>query len=832
MRSITAKIRSRFSMGAAVLGASVLLCVLSSFGFSQGVKRVVVIKVDGLPTYYVDEWVKKTDPQTGRSYLPWIEEIFYKNGSRVPNFYVRGMALSGPSWGTVDTGQHLQIKGNVEYDRFTLHSYDYLNFLPFYLGNSLGKKADMPAMEVLDQLGIPVLSDLFPYGRKTIGQQLYQRGNDWKVLIKAGKNLIPENAGEAMDEWTLGLETRAAVFNAAESTISKDILERPEIDYLDYFDGTFDHVSHHVNDDLSRVEALKTLDSLIGRVWMTIKRSSRADETAMVLVSDHGFNSDKKVYSQGYNLVKLLASAQGGGHHVITKRRLMLDYSVKGVYPFVPLITTRSDDSYYLRGESDKYPTALFDFDGNERSSVHLRDSDVNMLHILLKEMKSGLPKNLRSAAQKAFFSVIDRRRAEWSATLDGLGEELPALDRWIAQQQQILAAQPKEYTDEQRKKGIGQEMLRLRALTDLAVNESADYKTYLASLDRLLKLDQNTFDAKKVKIEDLITPGSMGEQNSVNELQNYVVGLGPNGLQLAADGSIDLERSFKRIDYFKFIYSQTVKNNVQPGLGIRPIDFLAARIPNASIRDALPLDDRTDDDAVFLYGGESRQILLLTRHIGDKTEYRYLPVSGFKQDASGKVSFTLETIADGFPLKIFEDPKFAVGSGSRSDFLSTWHDEMTWLNAIHKTLYSNGLIGLNEQMIRHPLPEGQDDSPDARLIYRYRQRQRHLAEADIFISANFHWNFDVRGFNPGGNHGSFFRVSTNSVFMIAGGDKTGIPKGLETETPYDNLSVVPTILRLMRKIDENNQPSDDMKKLGFKKFPGRFVKEITETSK
>src|SRR3569832_835499 len=95
---------------------------------AQGVKRVVVVKIDGLPGYYVDRFVKERDPETGKSLLPWFEEVFYKNGTRVPIFYTRGMSLSGPSWGQLDTGQHLQIKGNVEYDRYTLHPYDYLNF--------------------------------------------------------------------------------------------------------------------------------------------------------------------------------------------------------------------------------------------------------------------------------------------------------------------------------------------------------------------------------------------------------------------------------------------------------------------------------------------------------------------------------------------------------------------------------------------------------------------------------------------------------------------------------------------------------------------------------
>src|SRR5918997_807821 len=101
-------------------------------------KRVVVIKVDGLSQAQVDRFIGERDPRTGRSVLPWFQHVFYERGTRATNFYVRGMSLSGPSWSMLDTGQHLQIKGNVEFDRLTLHSYDYLNFSPFWLGNISG----------------------------------------------------------------------------------------------------------------------------------------------------------------------------------------------------------------------------------------------------------------------------------------------------------------------------------------------------------------------------------------------------------------------------------------------------------------------------------------------------------------------------------------------------------------------------------------------------------------------------------------------------------------------------------------------------------------------
>ncbi len=79
-----------------------------------------------------------------------------------------------------------------------------------------------------------------------------------------------------------------------------------------------------------------------------------------------------------------------------------------------------------------------------------------------------------------------------------------------------------------------------------------------------------------------------------------------------------------------------------------------------------------------------------------------------------------------------------------------------------------------------------------------YRDRRRALRRTDLLVFANDHWNFNVRGFNPGGNHGSFLQISTHSVLMFTGGKNTGIPRGLHVKTPYDSLSLVPTILTLM----------------------------------
>lgn len=817
------------------LFASVFVC--HNTASAQRVKRIVIVKVDGLPGDYVDAYVKQRDPKTGKSLLPWFEEVFYKNGTRLANFYSRGMSLSATSWSLLDTGQHLQIKGNVEYDRLIFRSYDYLNFIPYFVDYGLKKRVDMPGVEVLDQINLPILCDVFPYENRYISYQLFQRGADLGVISKGFVDYFPKSPGEMIDEWTIGLDFRNATVDQNERHIISRLHNRPEIDYFDYYTTDFDHVSHLNNNPNARFVVLQQLDRTIGRLWTAIQNSPRAAETALILVSDHGINSDPRFYSQGFNLVKLLTGADGGGHHVVTKRRLMLDYTIKGLNPFVPLITMASKDSYYLKNQDNNYPTIMLDFDGNERASLHLRDSDLSLLHIFLQQLQS---KKLSVSAEKAvkdnFFDILNRRRDDWQKTANELTEELGALHRWIEAQQPIInAQQPKKFTPQEIALGIDKDARRISAQATLAAQDETAYREYLRTLSNLLSMKPENFDAGKIKIEDYIAKGAMGERNSVYELQNYVVGLSEQGLRLDAKGDLDFEKSFKQINYFDLLKNQTVLNNVQSGLGNSPIDFIATRIPLDSISPALTPDLQPTVAPIWLYGGTDKQALILTRKEKDGNQsFRYLPISNLRQDAHGKFLFSTEEWNAGFPLKIFEDENLNLPDADKKSWLSDWHTELDWLRATHKTFYSAAVINLTEQMDEHPMTglENSDErlSNDEILIRRFRLHQRRLTETDLLILANNHWNFDVKGFNSGGNHGAFFRVSAISTLMFAGGANTNIPRGLTIEEPYDNLSFVPSVLALMGKINKNNQPIPELYQLGFRKFPGRLIQEVTNT--
>ncbi len=818
------------NQGALITALTILFVLATHVSAQAQAKRVVILKVDGLPYDTIDRFVRERDPQSGKSRLPWFDYIFYQNGARLTNFYVRGMSLSGPSWSLIDTGQHLQIKGNVEFDRYIFHTYDYLNFVPFYFKQAYRGNVDMPGTEVIDSLGLHLLMDAYDNYQRLPGSQLYGRGARLGTLQRAGQSQFAKNPIQLAEEFVTGLDLRNAVFSQYERELI-DALSDPRVQYADLFDMSFDHAAHHTNDEASQLQVLRELDARLGRIWAGIQKSPLASETIFIVVSDHGFNSDPKVLSQGFNLVKLLGSREGGGHHVITKRRLMLDYAIKGINPFVPPITTTTSQTYYLKGQSTDYPTALLDFDGNERAGLHLRNSDLNQLHMLLQQLqRKDLSSELRRAATNTFFSVLSRDRAQWAPDLDQLERETGALHRAIEAESGRCQSQPKKFTEEDREMGRDDNARRTCLHVTQWTELETHYTEYVGTMRRLLALHPDTFQPATLKIPDLIPKSAMGDRNSIYDLQNYVVGLGPSGLVLNGDGSLDLDRTFVRINYFDLLKRQAVRNNVQSGVSNQPVDFVATRISRETVESLLPPDMQPDDDVVWLYASPERQALVLPRgEASGHLELRYVPIARLTQDASGTIHFDRVNWQPDLPLRIFEDARLETGGADRDMWLNEWHTDVEWLRGLHKTQYSNGLTGLHEQFTQFVAPATDVNadglSEDERLLRGLRRRQRRLAETDLQIFANNHWNFDVRGFNPGGNHGSFFRISTHSTFMLAG---DGVPKGLAVTEPYDSLSVVPTIMALTGKLNGDNTPGESLAKRGFIRFPGRVVMEVT----
>lgn len=798
-----------------------LFCIFAA-GLAAGaraeVKRVVIVKVDGVPQEVLERELQRIDPVTNKSALPWMDRVFRQQGARLANFYVRAISLSTPSWSLLDTGRHLQIHGNAEFDRYTYHVYDYLNFFPFYLGYALSHRVDMPGVEVLDELGIPLLIDRFPYQASYQSFQLFQRGVRWKTLQRSFQHrFTSRSVRQLLDEWAMGFEIGSSVEEQTERELIEKLAD-PQIRYLDYFTGDYDHVAHGSPDAAAQRQALQRIDALVGRIWTGIEASPEAARTMLVMVSDHGMNTQPGVYSQGYDLVQYLNSREGGAHHVVTNRHPMTEYKLRGLDPFVSEVVTPSEESLYLRGAGNQYPTALLDLDGNERAAVYLRNSDLNTLHILLDEIdRLASRPEVRRAAIAALFQILDRHRAEWKAISSQLRQELAALHQTIETRRAEVAGQPKKWTTAQRDAGLDKAARRLAVQLESWREQEHAYTEYEDSLNKLLALTPADFDKHSPSASDLIPKRAMGDANTIHQLQNYVIGPRPAGPILAPDGSLDIEHSFERVNYLPLLTALAVKNNVQAEVGSHPVDFIALRIPKAVIAPVLPPDSLPDEDAVWLYAAEDRQAIILSRQASNTgLELRYLPVRGLKQDVDGTLHLEKAEFAAGLPLRLWEDPELAVPPGDRSMWLDSWHSEMEWLQATYKAKYSNGILGLHEQFLEGTCPDGA--TGDASLVKRFQARRRCLAEPDFLLFANNHWNFNVRGFNPGGNHGSLLRISTHSVLMFAGGAESGIPRGAVIDQPYDSLSFVPTILDLM----------------GFSRetppLPGRLIQELLTT--
>jgi len=782
------------------LAASVVLSAAFCCNVSATpAKRLIVIKIDGLPADFLERYVDSKEPDGGRYLLPWFHHIFVERGTWIQNFYVRGISLSAPSWSMLESGQHLAIRGNAEFDRYYGRVYDYLNFFPFYVGYARSRRADMPAVEVMDESGIRLLADQFPYANRYQGMELFQRGVHWQTLGATLERRIAGPVKELIDEWQNGLEFQDAILEQQERELITKLSD-PEILYLDYFSGQFDHTAHLTTDVPTQLNQLRRIDAMLGRVWRAIGSSPLANQTVLALVSDHGLNSIPGVYSQGYDLVRFFNSTEGGGHHVVTNRHPRGEYKLRGLDPFVSWVETPSPESPYPAGNKD-YPTALLDLDGNERASVQFRNSDLNEIQILLEKLaRPDVEKAEKNAEAAAILAIVERNRAVWSRTAEQLREELAALERAIGNEQALIAADRHAWSAEDRASGTRLEAMRRAATLGEWRGEQRGYSEYLSALDRLLNLRAQDLVPLRVRVDTLIPKRVMGEPNSMRQLANYVSGPESGGMVFKEDGSLDEERSFSRIDYFSALASVRVRNSVQASLGSAPVDFVAMRIPKQALANVLEKSDQPESDAVLLYRDREHEALLLHQYRNGESWLRYIPVSGAVQDGHGDSRFSPADWGAEMPLKLFEAPDLQVGC-DRSAWLNAWHSEREWLNATHRTKYSNAVIGLNEYFRRWepdsvpPLFRAVANEQDWPLLRQFTTRLRAAVEPDLLILANYGWNFNVRNPNPGGNHGSFFRISTHSVFMLAGAD---VPAGLRVEQPYDSLNFVPTLQALL----------------------------------
>jgi hypothetical protein len=369
----------------------------------------------------------------------------------------------------------------------------------------------------------------------------------------------------------------------------------------------------------------------------------------------------------------------------------------------------------------------------------------------------------LRKGAAECVNETIDRHRAAWMTTANQLDEEMQALRTRIEQRK----------TEGLRRTRADRRVARLLDELDDWQREEREYTGYIRNLRARAAFRADPLQPFKGKIGDLVPELVLGDRNSVGELQHYIAGPAESGLVLDAAGHLDQGRSFRQVDYFSLLAAQRVHNNPQAAVSARPIDFTAMALSKSDY---------------WLYGDQDRQLII---HVDEDGQVSTQPVRNL-EDKGGNVQYEKQPWCAGLPLHIFEDTNLHLPSGAdRAAWLSEPHSEREWMNAIYETEYSNGIIGITEffSPVGLNIPGPPDISP---VLLRFERRRRELVQPDFETFATDHWNFNVRNFNPGGNHGSFLRISTHSVWMMEG---SGVPAHQIVREPYDTLNFASTIL-------------------------------------
>jgi hypothetical protein len=495
------------------------------------------------------------------------------------------------------------------------------------------------------------------------------------------------------------LESAAPI--SLSSSLSREVerqveqgLQNSRFLYLDFFIGEIDHEGHATSDPGAMLHVLEELDALVGRVWTAIQQGPLARETLLVVVSDHGMNNVPGVLSQTFSLPDLFNSEEGGAHHVVTNREQLSDYKLRGINPLVHRVITPSTKSFYLEGQASHYPTAWLDIDGNERAAIHLRNSDLNKLQILLQQLATpNLAAAIRKAAAERICRIVDFHRGRWQQTISELDEELKKLDAAIVERKEMVAGFPRRETREERKLGQDKFRRRLRRQLQDWQDEESAYKEYVSHLQALLRLKPDEIRPFTESISRLIPEMSLGDNNTVADLEHYVVGPGPGGLTIDQQGRLNDEESFRYVNYFSLLAKQRARNNPQAQLSSKPIDFIATGLPDRKYSS----DQQSSEHAYWLYGDEDHQLLILQDPAGN---LRLEPIRNLQENQNGQFNWAEQSWQAGLPLRLYEDPKLHLPSGQdRDKWLSARHSERDWFAAIHQCRYSNGIIGITEEL-------------------------------------------------------------------------------------------------------------------------------------
>jgi hypothetical protein len=817
--------------------------------------RLILIKADGLPPDmmgavatgrpdlmarlpYADDLkdaMAEYRRSTGRvDILPNIRKYFYEDGVVFDNVYSHTVTLSAVAWGVIDSGQPSVTKGHGTFSRDTCYLRSHLDGLRDTL-DALWRRPGFgefktSATWVLDQAGVGIMLDAYDPLRAWTGPQIYRRIAGRALLAEGGLQWLKAE-GNSVGEIVRGHLSRQVTgmdyteFNqemnstiTARRILDHDYSGQERYDYLSPFFTLMDHQQHVDPHPINLVYYLTRLDWAIGNIFKAVGQSKKRDHTIVVLTSDHG--SEIKPGQTGFSfpISKVFRERLYGGHNV---RTLLVENAWSAITTPLPgydwpRLYESPYSPYSKKGNPETgekgFTTAFLDPFGNGRAAVHLRNNDLNRLHLILMKLK-------KAPSPESFRQLKELFRGTFNETLTWLEPDL-ALYEDYHEGSSDLANNLLKRAD--------------RASHDTAKRLLEEFERDAVQIEALKRLSNLTFEedqegiffdevfSKDFKVSTFLPKEYLGLANSLNQLMNYTVGLDDdlNWIETV----VDHQGRQHPLNYFEILKDYRAANAPINGLA-NPYDFTAAAVPVSSAKEALVSRGmvRQEDELKNVAwvkstqqptdhkGGEALLVETLDRRI------KYVPIKNLSEDPNGELSFDLVTDID--PLSILRRGGLDLPSSAKSelDWLRSFHPWREWLPAVKGTEYSSGIIVILD-IINNQVPEFVDapefqkylinfSSSQAKERYLRGVKRKYAARApDFLIWADELWNFNSKARTSGGNHSGLRAITTKTVFSLWGGRDTGLLRGKTVDEVCSTVDVAPTLFEAMGMLDEKNR--------------------------
>jgi len=850
----------------AVLGAFVVVPRVSAQEPPAPRPRLIQIKIDGLSPLLLDALMDPDDPQklarlpdpegfrravelyrleTGqRDLLPNLRRYFYEQGVRAGEMYSATMTLSAVAWGVIETGQPSVVKRHMIFNRNNSYVRGHLDGFRDTMEVVGRRSRKTSALWELDQAGVSLFSDAINPLRRYEMPQIFYRlpprdylvgwanayatageslSHPWRVVRGHLKRRV-----EGMDYPDFSEEFHAD--HVAEKILEPDINGEERFDYITVF-FTLDHQMHVDPNPENLVHRMVRLDRRLGRIFNGVERSRRRDSTLIALISDHGSEYLPGAVNLAFPITRAFRTRYFGGHTVTT---VMAEDAGRALSNPIPGIdfprTYESPFSPYgqeARGEGG-YVTAFIDNFGNARAELHLRNNDLNRLHLLLLARKRGLEAAPRARwAERLRATLADTCRwlkpelENYRAYHDGGRAWIPSLEKRADFFWRDVAARLKEEGERD-----AVQLAALERLGELCGAEDAE--AWLA--------------ARRPSVADLIPKRYFGPRNSIYQLSHYTIGLDDN-LDWA-ETTVDARGRPAPMDYIQLLSNYRAPN---PPLSHEPnpTDLIVTSLPVEPVAAALVERGWLEPGQALRHvlwvvstaknnrrkGG---QALLLEAGDGG---LRYLPVDGLEQMAEGSLRFAPHNELD--PLGLFYDPNFHSPTGEPAFlWLEQFRSPEEWLAATRDTAYSIAPRVFADVAAVHAgrfieNPEFQRTltgfaNEEAKQQYLRGLAWKYAAqEPDLLLWSSYLWNYSSKSHTSGGSHGGLTPQVMRTTFLLWGGRDFHLPAGAVLEEPSTTLDIAPTLVRLLGMLDEHNrirhQPGATRERT-FLPFPGRAL--------